>query len=237
MKGKSWYRKPEIAEEYDLKRFEGEGGSYIDKCEKNSVGAAIGNFEGKKILDLAAGTGRFSIMAAQKGAYVTSCDISKPMLEIAYNKAKERGVESNIDFIRADAENLPLKDSSFDVVMAIRFMHLVDEPSKYLKEMKRVSKDKILFDTFSFSSFRILYNRLLPMGSKLYSDEEVNDLAKKCNLNIMKKLNGFAVPFAVYRYSPDFIIGAFQNINEKMLNIDLGRKLSSVNYWVMEKDK
>ncbi|PTD94651.1 SAM-dependent methyltransferase [archaeon SCG-AAA382B04] len=235
MKGKEWYREEDIAEEYEPKRFSGSGGSHINSSEKESVKKALGNIENKKVLEVAAGTGRFTLMAAKQGAKITACDISEPMLDIARKKAKKEDLD-NIDFLKVDAENLPFKENKFDTVFAVRFMHLVDDPQKFLKELARVSKKNIVFDTFSFSSFRILYNKLLPMGSRLYSEDEVQELAKNLDLKIDKKLEGFAIPFGVYRYAPDFIISTFKELDENMLNSNVLKNLASVTYWRLKKE-
>lgn len=234
MKGKRWYQEEDIAEEYEPKRFSGLGGSHIDSSEKESVKKALDDIENKKVLEVAAGTGRFTLMAAKQGANITACDISEPMLNIAKEKAEKEGIQ-NINYLKVDAENLPFRDNEFDTVFAIRFMHLVDDPEKFLKELARVSKEKIVFDTFSFSSFRILYNKLLPMGSSLYSDDEIYELANKLGLEVEEKLEDFAIPFGVYRYAPDFIIDTVKDLDESMLNSDIWRNLASVIYWRLTK--
>lgn len=233
MKGKKWYTDPNVAEEYEPKRFSGAGGSYIDQCEKHCVKSAIGDVEGKKVLEIAAGTGRFSLMLASMGVKVTACDISEPMLDIARKKAKEKGLDESVDFFRGDAERLPFEDDTFDLVVAIRFMHLVDHPEKFLREMARVSRDRVVFDTFSLSSLRIFYNNILPMDSRLYSDEEVEELADAVGLKIEGSRESFVVPFAVYRYVPDMFADAVRDLDHSMLNKEAGRKLASVIYWTM----
>lgn len=234
MKGKEWYQEEEIAEEYEPKRFSGPGGSHIDASEKESVKKALGEISNEKVLEVAAGTGRFTLMAAQQGADITACDISEPMLNIAMKKASEEEL-NNIDFMKVDAENLPFRDNRFETVFAIRFMHLVDDPKKFLEELTRVARKHIVFDTFSFSSFRILYNKLLPMGSRLYSDDEVYELAEKLGLEVNKKLENFAIPFGVYRYAPDFIIDKVKDLDKNMLKSDIWRNIASVTYWRLKK--
>ncbi|WGI17764.1 class I SAM-dependent methyltransferase [Methanonatronarchaeum sp. AMET-Sl] len=237
MKGKKWYKDPEIAEKYEPKRFSGAGGSYINQTEKSCVKNALGEIKDQKILEIATGTGRFSLMLAEMGADVTACDISSPMLEIAQTKADKKGLTDTINFFKGDAEKLPFKDNTFDKVMAIRFMHLVDEPEKFLKEMARVSKNTVIFDTFNLQSFRILYNKILPMDSRLYSNEEIKELAEKTNLEITDKIDSFVIPFAIYRFTPDLLANTLKEIDYTILNKQTGKKLSSVTYWKLKKKK
>jgi len=77
---------------------------------------ACGIGEGTRVLDVAAGTGNASIPAAQRGAKVTASDLTAPLLEAGRNRPEARGLE--IEWITADAENLPFEDESFDVVMS-----------------------------------------------------------------------------------------------------------------------
>jgi SAM-dependent methyltransferase len=77
---------------------------------------ACGIGEGKRVLDVAAGTGNASIPAAQTGAELTASDLTPELLEAGGKRAQEAGVE--LDWVAADAENLPFEDESFDVVMS-----------------------------------------------------------------------------------------------------------------------
>jgi SAM-dependent methyltransferase len=77
---------------------------------------ACGIGEGKRVLDVAAGTGNASIPAAQTGAEVTASDLTSELLDAGGERAQEAGVE--LDWVAADAENLPFDDESFDVVMS-----------------------------------------------------------------------------------------------------------------------
>ncbi|HYY83342.1 MAG TPA: class I SAM-dependent methyltransferase [Beijerinckiaceae bacterium] len=72
--------------------------------------------EGMRVLDVAAGTGNASIPAAQAGAEVTASDLTPELLTAGRKRAQEAGVE--LDWVEADAENLPFEDESFDVVMS-----------------------------------------------------------------------------------------------------------------------
>ena len=69
-----------------------------------------------RVLDVGAGTGNASIPAAERGASVTASDLTPELLEVGRRRAEERGVE--LEWVEADAENLPFEDESFDVVMS-----------------------------------------------------------------------------------------------------------------------
>ena len=71
---------------------------------------------GMRVLDVAAGTGNASIPAAQRGAEVTASDLTPELFEAGRRRAESESVE--LEWVEADAENLPFEDGSFDVVMS-----------------------------------------------------------------------------------------------------------------------
>ena len=77
---------------------------------------ACGIGDGMKVLDVAAGTGNASIPAAERGASVTASDLTPELLEAGRSRAESQGLE--LEWVEADAENLPFEDASFDVVMS-----------------------------------------------------------------------------------------------------------------------
>jgi SAM-dependent methyltransferase len=69
-----------------------------------------------RVLDVAAGTGNASIPAAARSAAVTASDLTPELLEAGRRRAEAEGIE--LDWVAADAENLPFEDEAFDVVMS-----------------------------------------------------------------------------------------------------------------------
>ena len=77
---------------------------------------AAGIAAGAKVLDVAAGTGNASLVAAARGADVTASDLTPELLDAGRARAAEAGLE--LEWPMADAEALPFEDASFDVVMS-----------------------------------------------------------------------------------------------------------------------
>lgn len=230
MKGQEWYQADEIAEAYEEKRFSG-GGRLIDRREKQAVLDAIGPVEDKRVLEIACGTGRFTVMLAERGADVVGLDISAAMLQQGREKARAAAVESHLDFMRGDAGRLPFPDDHFDAVIAMRFFHLADTPSAYLSEMRRVSKDVVFFDTFNRFSTRSIYNWALPMGSRLYSRWEVNRLLREADLELVGSAHDFVVPYGLYRAIPDSLASPIRTVDRAVGRLPGGSRLASVSYW------
>jgi ubiquinone/menaquinone biosynthesis C-methylase UbiE len=57
-------------------------------------------FAGRRVLEIACGTGYWTQFIAKKAAHVTACDINEPVLEIAREKPIARG---RVRFVKADA--------------------------------------------------------------------------------------------------------------------------------------
>lgn len=231
MKGREWYQEDETAEEYDEWRFS-RGGELVDEGEKAALFDLVDDIGGDRILEVACGTGRFAVELAESGAEVTGVDISKPMLMKGVGKARERGL--GVEFMRGDAKQLPFPDDSFDLVLGMRFFHLIDEPAAYLREMARVSEGRVVFDTFNRGSARVVYNRFLPMGSRLYSEEDVRGVVEEAGVELIERRDDFVVPFGLYRAIPKTLAKGFRSIDDAAQSVG-GEKLSSVTYWMVEK--
>lgn len=93
--------------------------------------------KGMRVLDLAAGTGTSSAAIAQHGAHVTAADFSEGML--AVGRERQAGNDL-IDFVWADATELPFEDNSFDAATISFGLRNVNRPKQAIAEMRRVVK-------------------------------------------------------------------------------------------------
>jgi ubiquinone/menaquinone biosynthesis C-methylase UbiE len=230
VKGEEWYQEDDIAATYDAKRFS-QGGQLIDQREKRAVLNALSPVEGRRVLEIACGTGRFTSMLAEQGANIIALDISSAMLRQGREKAIQNGVSDHLEFIRGDAARLPFPDDYFDTVFAMRFFHLADTPASFLSEMSRVSREQVFFDTFNRYSTRTVYNWLLPMGSRLYSESEVDRLLDGADLELADESHDFILPYGFYRKIPDEVAESFREADTSIGETTIGDSLASVSYW------
>jgi demethylmenaquinone methyltransferase/2-methoxy-6-polyprenyl-1,4-benzoquinol methylase len=93
------------------------------------------------LLDLAGGTGDVALRVAQaggSGVHITVADINAEMLKVGRDRAVKAG--SNIDFVEANAEELPFPDRSYDAVTIAFGIRNVPRIERALAEAHRVLK-------------------------------------------------------------------------------------------------
>lgn len=138
-----------------------------------------------KILDVGCGTGFVSLILAELGHDVVGLDISRGMLNVAIEKAKERGL--NVHFKLGDAENLPFKDNSFDAVICRHLIWTLPNPRKAISEFVRVSKYKVIIIDGKWIDNPILTRIRRKLGRLLISIYERRNLFK--NYHYSKEIN------------------------------------------------
>jgi arsenite methyltransferase len=97
---------------------------------------------GERVLDIGAGAGTDSLVAAQMvgdEGHVTGIDMTPEMLVKARAAAAELGRE-NIEFVESEAERLPFPDASFDVVISNGVIDLIPDKDAVFSEISRVLK-------------------------------------------------------------------------------------------------
>lgn len=98
---------------------------------------------GHKVLDLAGGTGdltaKFSRMVGDRGQVVLA-DINEAMLKVGRDKLRDRGIVNNVEYVQANAEELPFPDNTFDVITIAFGLRNVTDKDKALESMYRVLK-------------------------------------------------------------------------------------------------
>src|SRR5437870_7180507 len=91
----------------------------------------------QKVLDVGCGTGVVAVTARRAGALVTGLDLTPELLAVARENAAIAQMDA-ITWNEGDGENLPFRDSEFDVVLS-QFAHIfAPRPEVAVKEMLRV---------------------------------------------------------------------------------------------------
>ncbi len=94
---------------------------------------------GKRVLDVATGTGMVAFALARRGCEVTGLDQSEEMLGRARAKlAGEPDLAARVSFVRGQAERLPFADAQFDALSFTYLLRYVDDPARTMAELARV---------------------------------------------------------------------------------------------------
>jgi SAM-dependent methyltransferase len=104
--------------------------------------ASVGELpDGSAVLDIPVGGGVAlkGLMPSDRVRYVAA-DISPEMLERTRRVARERGVEDQVELVRADVEQLPFEDGEFDVCLSLAGLHCFPDPEAAVHEIARVVK-------------------------------------------------------------------------------------------------
>jgi demethylmenaquinone methyltransferase/2-methoxy-6-polyprenyl-1,4-benzoquinol methylase len=139
--------------------------------------------KGHSVLDIAGGTGdlaaRLAELVGPQGRVVLA-DINDSMLKVGRDKLLDTGRLGNIEFVQADAQNLPFPDDTFDCVTIAFGLRNVTDIDVALRSMLRVLKPggRLLvlefskpnnpllgkaYDTYSF--------RVLPVMGRLVAND------------------------------------------------------------------
>jgi len=200
----NFWENEKIAQNYD-KWYERGKGKYADNMEKDLFLKLINPYKGQTLLEIGSGTGHFSFWFHSLRLKVVGVDSSSAMLRVAKEKTKD----NKIDFIKADAEELPFSSRSFDLVALVATLEFVNSPEKILKEAFRVAKKKIFLGVlakWSFLAFKrkikALFKSSVYKEAKFYSVKELIKLVKryapeKAKIQYEKTLKGAFIGLAV----------------------------------------
>lgn len=121
----------------------------IEKLQK-----LLGDFKGKKILDVGCGAGGFVIAAMKKKLLAYGIDPAKKAIEICEQKAIDNHLPKR-NFLIASAEKIPFKDNTFAIVYCFTVLEHVNDVEKSVSEIIRVVKKggKIYINTPNSLSF------------------------------------------------------------------------------------
>ena len=146
-----------------------------DRLWRAAVLRSVAPKRGERILDLAAGTGTSSMAFVPSGAHVVAADFSKGMIA---EGRRRHGDVPNLEFVQADATDLPFGDGEFDAVTMSFGLRNVNDPRRALRELRRVTRPggRIVVCEFShppsraFNALYRFYNdRVLPVVAKAVS--------------------------------------------------------------------
>ncbi|UGS23983.1 bifunctional demethylmenaquinone methyltransferase/2-methoxy-6-polyprenyl-1,4-benzoquinol methylase UbiE [Flavobacterium channae] len=169
-----------ISENYDgLNRVISFG---TDAKWKKKILKMVAAREPKTILDIATGTGDLAILFANSSATeIIGLDISQGMLDIGKKKIAAQNLDSRIQMVLGDGENVPYPDNYFDTITVAYGVRNFENLEKGLSEILRTLKPNgqlIILETsvptkFPFKQGYAFHSKvLLPLIGKLFSKDK-----------------------------------------------------------------
>ena len=170
-----------VANKYDIMNDLMSGG--VHRLWKRYTINKSGVKKGDTVLDLAGGTGdlaaKFTRLVGPQGKVILS-DINESMLEQGRERLTNMGIAGNIEYVQADAEDLPFEDNTFDLVTMAFGLRNVTEKKNALKSILRCLKPggKLMVLEFSkpvVPGLDVVYDhysfKVLPAVGKLVAND------------------------------------------------------------------
>ena len=169
-----------------------------------------------KVLELGCGTGLYTETLQKMAKSVVATDFSDEMIEVAILK---RGYLRNVEFLKADALNLPFEDESFDTIFMANLIHVIGNAERVIQESKRVLKTggQLIITSFAINDMNF-FSRMA-MGIRYIktfgkpSDEATKEKTTKKSIENLLLKNGFEISKSVIlgKKSKAFYISCVKN--------------------------
>lgn len=99
-----------------------------------------------EVLEFGCGTGSTAITHAPHVKQIRALDISSEMIKIAQGKAEAQGIE-NITFEQLIIEKLEVEDSTYDAVLGLSILHLLENKESAIAKVYQMLKPGGIFVT------------------------------------------------------------------------------------------
>ncbi|MBA4394416.1 MAG: hypothetical protein C0407_12765 [Desulfobacca sp.] len=148
------------------------------------------------LLDVACGSGEFSIFCALRISSVQGIDISDNMIALAEKQATRAGVH-RARFICHQVEKMPFKDQSFSAVICKSAFHHFEDSQKVFREMVRCLQpggkisvqDIVTYDNYKVDSyFEKLEKAIDRSHHNTLSKEAITAFYTNTSIPILKRL-------------------------------------------------
>jgi phosphatidylethanolamine/phosphatidyl-N-methylethanolamine N-methyltransferase len=106
---------------------------------RKAVVQALGLKPGEHVLEVGVGTG-LSLPLYPREVQITGIDVSREMLEKARVRVTRRHLTNIEGLLEMDAERMTFADASFDKVVAMYVVPVVENPVRLLQELHRVCR-------------------------------------------------------------------------------------------------
>lgn len=119
-----------------------------------------------EVLEFGCGTGSTAISHAPYAKHILATDISSQMIDIARNRARESDV-GNVTFEQSSVDEFAAPDESYDVVLGLNLLHLLDDKDAALAKICRILRPGGVFvsSTACITDMMPLFRLIAPIGA------------------------------------------------------------------------
>jgi ubiquinone/menaquinone biosynthesis C-methylase UbiE len=184
----------------DLDRTYSTGGRLVREILRD------GPVEGRRVLEVGAGSGRDALGLVRAGAIAVVIDYSPASLALVRRQAREQGLA--LGLVQADALALPFRDGAFDVVFHQGLLEHFRDPLPLLTENARVTHagGRLVVDvpqTFhpytALKQILIAMNRWFAGWETQFTPRQLEHLLERAGLAVRRTYGEWMVPGLAYR--------------------------------------
>ena len=105
-------------------------------------------------IEFGCGTGYFTKTIAENAKHIIATDLSDEMLEVARKQLRKF---KNITIKKMDCANTSLNSESFDGVIMLNLIHVIEDPLRCLQESYRILKDRGVLIIVDFTAYQLSF--------------------------------------------------------------------------------
>ena len=138
-----------------------------------------------KVLEIGCGIGTVaSYLSDKHGMSVIATDIDPEQIELARTHYAE---STNLQFLEANAAQLPLEDIEFDMVLSFNIFHHISDWRGVLSEVSRLLKTKgfFLFSDLAFPKIATIMFKPFMKNYGIYTIEDIIHVSQSNALNMV----------------------------------------------------
>lgn len=133
----------------------------------------LGDLSAKKVMDIGAGSGYFSVKLAEKGAHVIAADVNEEFQAFIRKRITENNLQ-HIETRKIPYDGPGLQEGEVDMVLIVNTYHHIDKRPTYFSQVKKGTKENgelVIIDFYKYE---------LPIGPsvdhKIAMDKVINEL-------------------------------------------------------------
>ena len=165
-------------------------GQYLDSQERSIIYEFLDNCTPRLCLDIACGSGRFSLSLAKRGICVVAGE--RYMVPIKKLQCSLLGCEiwkKNTHILQIDAEHLPFHDKTYDCVLSIQTLSYTNA-QQFISECNRILQCDgwLLFNDANRHSYKAPIHRKISSSTRFYhhSYSEICSMLNDSGFRIQK---------------------------------------------------